>query len=441
MFSAAIASHENPSQSSRFSMRWGPWLITSCVVVAIYIASPNFRWQPGPTASPYAGDFIHDWIGAYIMTNAPRERLYDLEFAQQVQHDVGIVGYEWNSDKYFPLVYPPFYYVLVQPLAWLSFSHAVWLWGAGMIGCLFTAIGLLIRHARLSWSDGQEAMRWLSVLPWVLPAALLYTPIVESLSSSQKGTICLLIFVATFYLLRSERPFRAGLVFGCMAFKPQLALVLGLALLWKRQWQFVVGAATTLVVLILVTLALGASVCADYWEFSRKASTYVQTAGYDLTESHCLYGFFSLLFGDQNLKYTQLAMLTVGCMVVALLGRLLQGPFDTSSPRFEWQFSGMVVASVLLSPHLFTYDLSILFIPIFLISGAWCMRRSADLILPLALSLALYVTPHLSMFVAAHTRVQVTILLMIGLLFALAGRVHQVSSVSVSNTWRYRAVG
>jgi len=397
-----------------------PWLVAAGVVMAIYLTSPNFRWQPGPDATPYAGDFVHDWLGAYVLEYGERDRFYDVEYAQQLQHDPEVLGYQWNVQKYYPLVYPPFYYPIIRPLAWLPYREAAWIWGLGMVSCLFAAVALLHRHARTVWSDRTDRSNKLVWLPWMLSAALLYMPVVESLSSSQKATVCLLILTATFLLLRADKKLLAGMVFGLMAFKPQLALVIGLAMLWKCQWRFVWGATATLTAFCCLSLSLGTGVCVDYWKFSTGAGKYIQTAGYDLTHSHCLYGFFTLLMRNYELWRAQVATVLIGCVILGLLVRLLRGPLQTNSRRFDLQYAGLVVATVLLSPHLFTYDLSLLLIPIFLIAGEWWSRRPAGGAALAAYAIALYVMPKFSMLVAAQTGTQISVLLLCGLLVALA---------------------
>jgi len=396
-----------------------PWLVAACVVVSIYGGSPNFRWQPGPDATPYAGDFVQDWLGAYMVKHGSRDRFYEIAYAQQLQHDTEVLGYDWDEDKYYPLVYPPYYYRLVSPLAWLPYQQAAWVWGLGMTICLCGVVALFYFHARRVWLGAGQRSGYSTWLRWIMPASLLFMPVIESLSSNQKGTVCLLILTTTFALLRAEKPFAAGVTFGLLAFKPQLALVIGLAMLWKRQWRFVVGSATTLAALFCLSLSLGTGVCLDYFRFSIGAGDYIQTAGYDLTHSHCLYGFFTLLFVDQELWIAQFATVLFGCVIAGLLIRLLYGPVRTSSRRFEKQYAGLVVATVLISPHLFTYDLAILLIPIFLIGGEWLIYRPAGHTELMGFSLATYVVPQFSMLVAAHTGVQLSVLLLAGLLVAL----------------------
>src|SRR5712691_2597703 len=69
-----------------------------------------------------------------------------------------------------------------------------------------------------------------------------------------------------FVAFRRRRPFVAGLVIGCLAYKPQLGIVLGVALLASRQWRVLIGAATTGIGQLGVAwLTAGAPVLGQYF--------------------------------------------------------------------------------------------------------------------------------------------------------------------------------
>jgi hypothetical protein len=57
-------------------------------------------------------------------------------------------------------------------------------------------------------------------------------------------------------ILLDRRPFLAGLLLGCLVYKPQFALVIPLLLLATRQWRAILGAAASSLLLIALTLAI-----------------------------------------------------------------------------------------------------------------------------------------------------------------------------------------
>jgi len=392
---------------------------TFLILAAIFLGSPNFRPASGPEARPLAGDFLQEWIGGYVVRSGDYTRFYDVAYAQALQHDAALVGFEWRESEYFPLVYPPFYYLLVSPFSLLPFHAAAILWAMLMVAALFAAWRLFCKSACVT--AGEDACPTV----WLLPAAVLFTPLIESLTTCQKGTVLLLILTATYYLLTSKRPYYAGLVFGLIAFKPQFAVPIAIAMLYKRQWWFVLGGLTTGSVLVAICLLMGLDVCRQYVAFSTHASEYLQNAGYDLTKSHAWYGFFTLLWGDGS-WLVRPATILAGATTIALVALVLRGKLEPSSPRFAWQYSALIVATVLLSPHLYTYDLTVLLLPLGLVAVGQASspaaeypipgRRGRLLHYPIWLAALLYCLAGLSPQIAGVTGVQLTVPLMLAFL-------------------------
>jgi hypothetical protein len=138
-------------------------------------------------------------------------------------------------------------------------------------------------------------------------------------------------------------------------------------MLCKQQWRFVLGGLTTGSVLIGLCALMGIDVCRQYVDFSTHAGEYLQNAGYDLTKSHAWHGFFTLLLGDSPVM-ARLFTVVAGVATVGIVALALRGPLDTGSRRFAWQFSALIVATLLLSPHLYTYDLTVLLLPVGLVA-------------------------------------------------------------------------
>jgi len=400
------------------------------VVAAAFLISPNFRRVRGPDSPPYAGDFLHEWIGGYIVRAGDRTKLYDRRYATALQHDAQVVGFEFQPDGFFPIVYPPFYYVLVSPLSALPFQTAAALWAALSLACLAASLALLGRAARPGASldliapagvDETSNRVWAVVRGWAVLPAVASVPVIENLVSSQKGAFLLLILTATFLLMRRGYRYAAGFVFGFQAFKPQLAIVIPLAMLAKREWRFVAGTLSSLSVLAGLSLAVGRVPCADYLRFMTGVAEYVGAQPAYLHREHCLYGFFTLLAGGPTTG-ARLATLVSSGVAVWLLVRLLSGPLDPDRPRFLAQFSGLILATALLSPHFLTYDLTILLLPlwltaILLLRGFFPLSHRRATLWTLV---ALYAAAGLSPLIANRTGVQVSTPLMVVLLVLLS---------------------
>jgi hypothetical protein len=283
-----------------------------------------------------------------------------------------------------------------------------------MSGCLALTVWLLARAYPV-----HPALQ-----AWGLAGALFFTPVLQNLCSSQKSTLALLILTAAYLLLNRRRPFWAGLIFGLLAFKPQLTLVVALAMLFKRQWWFVLGGAVTGAILVGLSLLTSTDACNQYLHISGHMADYINSGGFPLDKMHCWYGFWKLLLPGQDLTIVQAATLLTGGITVVVLTRLLRGPLAYGQPMFAMQFAGLVVATILLSPHLLTYDLTLLLLPFFLITHLllthWSLLadRQSRLICLLVL---LYFGAGVSPLLAQRTHLQVTVLLLFALLATLAG--------------------
>jgi hypothetical protein len=153
----------------------GAGAVAVLLLAAIFLGSPNFRPASGPDASPFGGDVLQEWIGGYIVCRGDYGRFYDVSYAQSLEHDEHLVGFAWRQGEYFPMVYPPFYYLFVAPLSWLPFSLAALLWAGLMILAYLAAWRLFEKYAlRTGKHAGPTA--------WLLPLSLLFMPLIEFLS-------------------------------------------------------------------------------------------------------------------------------------------------------------------------------------------------------------------------------------------------------------------
>jgi hypothetical protein len=405
--------------------------LAAAIVVATLALSQNLRWTGERERAPFAGDFLHEWTGAYIVRSGDVGRLYDFAYADRLQHDPALVGFRLRTDGFLPLVYPPVYYRALGPLAALPYRAAAWTW-IGITLAAFAATVLVLGIAVGPWGaldrllprpdEAMRDVRRLAILV-VLPGAVAFLPFAENLVGGQKATLLLLVSTITWLLLQQGHELEAGLVFGLMAVKPQLGFVLPLALLAKGRWRFALGVATTTAILVVGSLAMGLDVARAYAELVQTLPERIRLAPGQPHRIHGAYGFFTILGGGPTLA-VRLATVAVDGVVLALLARLLRGSLDPTSPRFAVQYAGMILASVLLAPNVLTYDLTILLLPIFLLGtllvrGAVRSDRRRAVLWSLV---ALYVIPCVSPSIAARTSIQLTLPVLVGVLALVSRR-------------------
>lgn len=406
---------ETGGESSMSSATRTPWIVLVLplvVVCAILFVSPNFQPVDGMRSAPLGSDFLQEWIGGSIIASAESNLLYDSVHSKKLQHDPDLVGFQWPAEKYFPMVYPPYYYSAVSPLSALDYSLAIKVWG------LLSAVAFSISGYML-YRFFRPGRRLLGFI-WLL--ALLFVPLLNCFNMGQKSTLLLLILTSSFLLLHHRRPFSAGLVFGLIAIKPHLGIVIGLTMLLKKQWQFAAGAVLMVAILCGSSYLFYPQLFLDYFKVIAGMGDYVQTGGYQLFDSHSLWGTAQLTFSWLPPVGVKVIAALLSLVVVGLLWQVMRGPIETSSIQFAIQFAAMVFATVMLSPHFYTYDLTILLLPLLLIAsafppGTW-REQPVDRTLGFVL-IGFFAFAGLFSQIAEMIGIQVSILLMMAVLVLL----------------------
>jgi hypothetical protein len=203
-----------------------------------------------------------------------------------------------------------------------------------------------------------------------------------SLTTGQKSSLLLLILTATWALLRAEKPFASGAIFGLIAFKPHLGIPIGLFMLVRRQWSFVMGCYFTVGCLIVASFLTGFEICSDYFGVTMGFTDYVHNEGYHLEQGFSLWSFWQLALQDS--RSAQVAtlissLLVLGGTAFSLRSTAAKSATKPLAERLSDQrdplargFSAMTIATLLVAPHLYAYDLTMLLLPAVLLSDlAW----------------------------------------------------------------------
>jgi hypothetical protein len=239
--------------------------------------------------------------------------------------------------------YPPTFQLMVWPLALLNYGAALAAWtAAGLAAYLATVRGIA------SGANGDRRA-------WLL--ALAFPGLFMNASQGQTG-FWIAALLGGGLLLLDTRPMLAGALIGLLAIKPQFAVLAPLLMILAGRWRAIVAAAMTAV---LVALAATAAFGPQSWPAFLAAA---QAAGRAL-------GAGALpLYKDPSV-FAALASWGVPAGI-ALAVHAVQAAVVVVLTAVAWRRPGSaelkaglaVIATLIVLPYLFDYDLMTLAVPI-----------------------------------------------------------------------------
>ncbi|MGE5245369.1 MAG: glycosyltransferase family 87 protein [Betaproteobacteria bacterium] len=371
---------------------WGTGLLGLSWFIYIYTMSvPGFIDRAGRVKG---SDYVQFYVMGSLVLDGRPASLYDpaahlSEGRLRVFPELNLYAMRPN--------YGPEVALAFAPLALLPYLPSLAVFLGLMALCYAGAVGLLWRD-----SPGLAPHGWLVAL---LAAA---SPLLfASLRYAQTSPFSLLLWVLAFVALEHDRRFAAGLAIGLLAYKPQFGLIVGPVLLIAREWRLVAGAAAAVALQLAgAWLMVGTRVLDQYvgmlWTLLRNPRL---VEIYPI-EIHSVRGFLQLLLPWPG-------VITV-CYLAALAAILVAAVrcWRSRAPR-SLKWAELVLLTVLASPHLVTYDLLLLTVPLVLLAD-WAVRnaehpRQPAVVLLLVLA---YFASFSGSLVARFTHVQASVIVL-----------------------------
>ncbi|HYZ24853.1 MAG TPA: glycosyltransferase family 87 protein [Rhodopila sp.] len=188
------------------------------------------------------GDFFALWSYAEIARTHPVRQLYDSAAVHQYQVALGM-----PADVQNPFPYPPIFILMVRALGVLPYDLSYLAWMA-------------VTFALFVWAVAGTCSR----LPASVLAAAVAPVVSANIAAGQSGFLSGALMVAGIRLA-PVRPVLGGVLLGCLSYKPQLGLLLPVALLAGRLWAATLAAAVTALGLMeAATLVYGQTIWWDW---------------------------------------------------------------------------------------------------------------------------------------------------------------------------------
>lgn len=316
-----------PVRSQRFT--WFDGVVLSGAVASIALLAVRFLGAHGVVRN----DFATFWTVSHLLRQGALGEIYDPPRIAAHYHEL-FGGRPDEFPRYWP--YPPMALFLMAPLALLpSFpSYLVW--------CLAT-LALFAASVRAYFGDNRR----------VLMLALAPSSC-ANIVFGQTGFVASALLVGGLALLE-RRPLLAGLLLGLLAFKPQLGIMLPLALAAARLWRpFLAAAFAALAAAVASVAVFGIAAWRDYFELTIPFELNYAAHGQNpfIQKAPTIFVAARLLGAPANLGYLlqATALVAVAAIVIWAFGRRRDR---------ELQAGVLLAGTALASPHIHVYDLSL----------------------------------------------------------------------------------
>ncbi len=297
-------------------------------------------------------DFLSLYTGASLALDGRFQDLYDQD--TQLRREQRLVP---GTQELIPFIRPPFYALLISPLALLPYRIAFWLWLAFQVSLAAACIGWGYRRF------GRDAVFFASM----------YAPLALSIPHGQDALVMLAAVVASFALAEKGRP-EAGVVLSLGLIKFHLfvlwPVLLAVQKRWRMLWYFTLGGAIFVATSVLLSGTRGLLLYKDL--LTAKNLTHLNPS----PERNANVMAVLLNLGlDTTAVYGLLVVLTASIAVVAVMRAPL------------WKLFAIATSgSMLIVPYTRSYDTTMLLLSLWcgmFLSSRWLTRVvSVTLCLP-----------------------------------------------------------
>ncbi len=382
-----------PSGALRF-LRDAPWAnpqrlrayaILLAFAHAAALAALLFMSRTGVDArgEPLGSDFVSFWSAGRLAWQGHAAAAYD-----PAAHHAAEQAFFGASLGWYAFFYPPIFLLLCAPLGALPYFAALALWLTGTAAALAAALRAL--SPRL-------------VTPLTLAA---FPAVFTTIGHGQNAFLTAAVFACAALWL-DRRPALAGALLGGIAFKPQLALLLPMALMLTGRWRALAAMTGT-----AAALAGGSALIfgLDAWtaflaEIPMSRATLEQGL-VDPAKMQSVFAAVRVLGGGVGLAYAAQGAAAAGALVALARAR----------PRDGRALVALAATlTCLTTPFLLDYDLTLLIVPVVVLAQAGCETGFrpyeiatlaaafllAEVARPLAMTFAVPVSPLITAALAA----------------------------------------
>jgi arabinofuranan 3-O-arabinosyltransferase len=281
-------------------------------------------------------DFVNVWSAGKLVLDGHPAWAYDWAIQKQVQ--VAVLGQSYEGN--FAWHYPPPFLLVASLLA--HFPYAV----------------AFIGWAAISLVPYLAMMRVIVGRPFGLLLAVAVPMAFNNVLVGQNGFLTAALIGGTLYLMPA-RPILSGICLGLLSYKPQYGLLFPLVLIAASQWTVFFTAAVVAVAMALASwLAFGAESWQAFFHWMPMFSQAFLTEGKaPWWKMQSLFALVRTFGGTEQLAWIFHWIFAVAVAVVLTL-------MWRSRVRYSVKAAALATGTLLTTPYLFMYDMTVLAIPV-----------------------------------------------------------------------------
>lgn len=361
------------------------------------------QWQASsPGFYTVSGDFVSFWTAGRLALEGHAADAY-----REMPHFFKELALHGDPSRlYTAFFYPPFFLLLCAGLASFGYFTALCTW----LVATFAGYAAALR-ALLPRSTGKGANVWVLFLG--------YPAVMVNIGFGQNGFLSTALLGGAAVWL-DRRPELAGVCLGCLAYKPQLGIVVPLALAVARRWRtFAFASMTVLALAAAATLVFGFGIWPPFLADMAVAQHNWLEAPVPAYLQFLITPFGALRLHDAPLwlAYAVQAVVSVIAVLVLLRALWMRPPGARSGSA---EIAAIAACVPFCSPFMLEYDLVILAVPMAWLFGEGLrtgFRRGEGAALAAA-----YVAPALFKITALDNGLKLGVIVAAALLFVMVLR-------------------
>jgi hypothetical protein len=358
-------------------------LLVFCVIAAAgWIASSDGLIDRN--GKPIGTDFSNVYAaGTLIWQGRPADA-----YVPALQHaeENAVFGREV---PFFGWHYPPFFFAVAFVVAAFPYAWGLAIWVVA------------------SFAAYLAAMRAILPRPETLLTAAAFPGVFVNIGHGQNGFLTAALLGGALQLL-DRRPWLAGVLIGCLAYKPQFGVLIPVALLAGGRWSTIGAAAATVAALLALSLVtLGGGIWhafADSMNFTQTVVLEQGDTGWEKIQSV----FSAVRMWGAGVHTAYAMQIALALLLAAGLAWLWH-----SDAAFELKAAGLATASLLATPYVLDYDLVVLAVAIVFFARHGLSRGFRDF--EISLLAAAWIVPLLSRGIAGVTGIPLGLLVLLTL--------------------------